>query len=525
MIDRFADGSPDAPGSVDREDPAAWHGGDLRGLIEHLDHLDRLGFGGVWLSPIADTRDAPIDGWGAFHGYWTEDPSTLEPRFGTEDDLRDLRRELDARGMELWLDVVWNHVGYDAPVLATHPDWFHGLGDVTDWDDPVQVVRHDVHGLLDLAQENDQAYAWLRDAALHWIDVARPDGLRVDAVRHLNPGFVRRIGDDLRAVDPSLELLGEVFDGDGGKVAAVAKAEALDEVFDFPLHYTLVDAMCRGGALGRVAGVLSPTLGGAVPVGMLDNHDLPRVASVCGEEGALRALAVLLTTRGRPSLTWGTEVPLLGEGEPANRADQPWGAPGRLEAALAELLALRAANPLLADAPTRTLWLDDDRWLFARGDERGTVVVAVQQRDEPWSPSLPLDAPPTRSVRVDGSGVTEAPPGLDGRGVWIGTWDALLPPEPRVSLELRVVGAPVGELRWVGATAALGGWTPERGKVAVDGVLSLTVPAGTVLVGKPVVVGEEGSVVWDAGPDQIVLAAGGQRGARSATAMDVSWTN
>ena len=98
FVDRFADGRPDAPGTVDRSDPQAWHGGDLQGVIDRLDHLQDLGVGGVWLSPITQARTEKIDEWGAFHAYWVEDLGAVEPRLGTMDEARALSAELDRRG-------------------------------------------------------------------------------------------------------------------------------------------------------------------------------------------------------------------------------------------------------------------------------------------------------------------------------------------------------------------------------------------------------------------------------------------
>ncbi len=521
LVDRFADGRPDAPGTTDRADPQAWHGGDLVGLRERLPHLRSLGMGGLWISPVTDTRDEPIDGHGAFHGYWTVDPSRVEPRLGTEADLRALADDLHAHGEELWVDVVWNHVGYDAPATREHPDWFHGRGDVKDWNDPDQVVNHDVHGLPDLAQERPEVAAWLGSGARWLQDAAQADGFRVDAVRHLAPGFTARIGNELRARSPRpFGLLGEVFDGDGGRVAERARVDALDQVFDFPLHFALVESLCGDRPLAHVPANLPPTLGGAVPITLVDNHDLPRIASRCGgPEGAARALAVTLAMRGHPAVTWGTEHALPGAGEPENRADQPWDrGEGVLAPVLRTLLDFRARHPALVDGGTRTAWLDETSWVAWRTGVDETVVVIVNRGGEPIDVDPHgLSGAPTEVVSIAGLTPTADRDVVAAGGVWLGVWPGPVAAPALLEVPLSVAGAPEGQASWVGATAGFEGWEPRFGVVAPR-----LVAEGTVLVGKVIVTGADGAVTWDPGPDR-VLVAGEGRGPWSGAALSVTW--
>lgn len=169
MVDRFSDGDRSNDGDANPADPQAFHGGDLQGVIDHLDWIQSLGFDTVWLSPIFKMRTEKWHGYGAFHGYWTWDLAALEPRFGDELLLARLRSELDRRKMKLMLDLVLNHVGPDAPLLTAQPGWFHQRGGVTDWNDPTQLVMNDVHGLPDLATEQDEVFQYLLGAAQRWL--------------------------------------------------------------------------------------------------------------------------------------------------------------------------------------------------------------------------------------------------------------------------------------------------------------------------------------------------------------------
>ncbi|MEQ1506750.1 MAG: alpha-amylase family glycosyl hydrolase, partial [Myxococcota bacterium] len=400
LVDRYADGTPDPPGTTDRTDPQGWHGGDLQGVLDHVDDLAALGVGAVWLSPVTDARDAPHGPWGAYHGYWVDDLGAVDPRFGTVDGLRAVRDALADRGIGTYLDVVYNHVGPDTRLLSAHPDWFHHQGDIVDWDDPDQIVTHDVHGLPDLAQEDEAVYAYLRDASVGWIDRIAPAGFRVDAVRHLPEGFLARLGADLRAhAGPGFELVGEVYDGNVDRVAARAHRDHLDAVFDFPLYFAIRDAYCDGGSVGKLAALVGADYGGARPITLVDNHDLPRIRSACHDDlGAVaQALAFQLTARGTPSITWGTEVGLAGAEEPANRADMVFpDALPPIGVTVTELLALRSAWPALRSPETRVVGLSAGLVTFARlgADEVVTVTVA-RAGDVP-------EAPP-RWTAVDGT--------------------------------------------------------------------------------------------------------------------------
>jgi len=118
MTDRFADGDVAAntafgDAQMSAYDPSRddrFHGGDVRGVLQHLDYIQRLGATSVWLTPpvlnASWNRDSSFTG---YHGYWARDFATPDPRFGNWDDWRALSTALHARGMGLIQDVVVNH--------------------------------------------------------------------------------------------------------------------------------------------------------------------------------------------------------------------------------------------------------------------------------------------------------------------------------------------------------------------------------------------------------------------------------
>lgn len=177
MVDRFANGTPRNDADSDVDDPQAFHGGDLAGLTARLDWLQRLGIDTLWLSPIFSMRQTKWHGYGAFHGYWTDRLDTIEPRFGKDKSLSTLKAGLERRGMSLLLDVVVNHVGPGTSLQLEHPDWFHNLGGLTDYNDPQQLVERDVQGLPDFDQEQPHVFKYLVTSTRRWLRDGEAAGL------------------------------------------------------------------------------------------------------------------------------------------------------------------------------------------------------------------------------------------------------------------------------------------------------------------------------------------------------------
>lgn len=552
MVDRFANGDPSNDGVVDPADPTAFHGGDLQGVIGKLDYLQGLGVRTLWLSPVFSMRTEKFYDWGAFHGYWVHDLRSVEPRFGDEAALRELSDALHARGMRLLLDVVWNHVAMDAPLQAEHPGWFHPRVGIEDWDDPVELVTREVHGLPDFAQEDPEAYAYLRDASLRWVRAARPDGFRVDAVRHMPSEFLARIGGELEAeAGPGFFLLGEDFQGDPVALAETWEAGGFDTMFDFPLHYAMLDVFCDDRHPGRLAAMLSGD--GAYPdaqrlVTFLDNHDLPRIATRCHGDLARvrRALAFQLTTRGIPSITWGLEAGLEGEGEPANRADMVFDSGYPLEADIRALLEFRRRHPALLEGGTAgiTSYGGTASYLRVGPEERAKVFLAG-----PWE--LPEEAwyqpEPGGELLVVDDALRFPEPLADGSwepipirpGLLVvevgpaGDQTAVLPGAARVPCRVTVADLSLAEgdqLVLTGSGRALGNWNPAEpaGVFAAVGdalVLELDLPSDAVLELKLVIRHADGSVTWQEGENRYLWASGGVTPAENGPlGLSLSWT-
>lgn len=544
MVDRFSNGDPTNDSEIDLEDPAAFHGGDLQGVIDHLDTLQEMGVGTIWLSPIFSMRTEKFFGHGAFHGYWIEDFERIEARFGDESLLIELSDELHRRGMKLVLDIVLNHVAMDSSRVAEKPDWFHGKGPLENWNDPVELIFHDVHGLPDLAQENPEVFDYLLSTSLKWIELVKPDGFRLDAVKHISNDFWARYNDAiLEATSPHFMLLGELLDGDPRQLALTQRKGKFTAMFDFPLYFALIDVFCRGQSPTKLAAVFSSDRIYDRPetlVTLLDNHDLPRVLSDCGGdlEKVRQALTFQLTARGTPAINYGTESALTGHKEPENRGDMRFDTQP-LRSHIQELLRLRATHPSLQSGAPILLQVEPDRLLYARVVDSEITLIAVNSSDEEQRFDLPaaflegelIDAMngvhpsmPRSAVKVDAQGnhKLQMPArstqlffvrphqinGFSSLATWAQEQWKRGTRKREVRFQARDVPLKPGEqIFLVGSGLEMGVWKPEDGlgPLDADGRLTAFLPVTSAYELKPVVRATDGSIHWAEGANKTIF--------------------
>jgi hypothetical protein len=406
LIDRFANRAPDLQ-PVDRDDPQAWHGGDLEGVIGQLDRLQRLGVTTLWLSPVFRSQQEAEGENGAFHGYWPLDLETVEPRFGDTATLQALVRAARARGIDVLLDWVANHVGYRSTLPQSRPGWFHGPGDVVHWDDPVEAVTHRVHGLPDLAQERPEVASYLTARARAWLTESGAAGLRLDAVRHVPLQFWTALTQAL----PGRVTLGELYDGRPQRIARIWSAGGFSHMLDFPIYFSIRETVCGDRSMAALAAVLS--LDALYPdvarlVTFVDSHDTSRVDRAC-RDAALTALFLL---RGTPLLTYGTEVGLGGSRDSMDHHPEP-------DKVLRQLIALRRDNPWLATAPTSITALDTDEVEVVRHGPRRALHLTLG-RGRAHFRFAAASTPPRGvvAVRIDGRGAATG--SVDALGAWDG---------------------------------------------------------------------------------------------------------
>jgi len=466
MPDRFANGDPsndepaEAPGSHDRSKPRAYHGGDLRGIRDHLPYLKDLGVTTLWLTPIVK-NGATQD----YHGYGAVDLYAVDPHLGNVQDYQDLVAAAHEQHMKIFFDAVPNHVGPHHPWVADPPlpDWFHGtlqhhinsfsplkgsfygqpenaghdaFESIVDPHAPESMHRNLTDGwffglLPDVNTENPVVAQYLLQNSIWWAETSGLDGYRIDTFPYVSRQFWSAWHAGLRKIYPNLTTIGEVFHPDpsvtsffvGGVKRGSGTQSAIDTglstVFDFPMYFTLRDVLLRGAPAGRIAGVLrhdSLYVHPDMLVPFFANHDVPRFASEPGSSLAKEKLAfgLTLTLRGIPELYYGDEIAMPGAGDPDNRRDFPGGwredpqnaftregrTPEQQEifSCVQSLLRLRADHPALRGGRLWHLASDDSSYVFVRDTEDERLVVAFNNADKPRELRISLNDTPAKGA-------------------------------------------------------------------------------------------------------------------------------
>ena len=323
MPDRFYDGDPSNNQDVDRNDPRAWHGGDLKGLRQKLGYIRDLGATALWLTPVYEQVPGRHFGATGYHGYWPQDFRNVDPRFGTMDDFRALVKSATDMGLKVMIDQVVNHYGYNAAAVKQKPDWFH---------DPVTCAslgnkdeNCPIFGLPDLAVEKPAVRSFLFENASFWRSTG-VTGYRYDAIKHVPQSFLKELlARDARA---GTFTLGEYYDADPDTIAQY-QALGFDSLFNFALQAAMKRSVMAGSGLSDVRAVLERQgeLRSPNKVALfLDNHDVPRFASGSpfediGRERTMYGIRALMTLQGIPVLWQGTEIAMRGGNDPDNRRD------------------------------------------------------------------------------------------------------------------------------------------------------------------------------------------------------------
>jgi glycosidase len=439
MPDRFANGDPsndeptDAQGSHDRLKPRTYHGGDLRGIREHLDYLKDLGVTTLWLTPIVK-NGATED----YHGYGAVDLYAVEPHLGSLREYQELVAAAHQQRMKILFDIVPNHVGQKHPWVAQPPlpDWFHGTAQrhlnpsspvngtfygegenqghdlfeaIVDPHAPSRLRRNLTDGwfagvLPDMNTENPVVAQYLLQNAVWWAESSGLDGFRVDTFPYASRQFWARWHAGLRRIYPRLTTIGEVFHPDASVTSFFAGGQkrydgidtGVSTLFDYPRYFVLHDVLLNGAPVGRIADVLRHDALYPRPdelVTFFGNHDVPRFASAEGSSAAKLKLAfgLTLTLRGIPQLYYGDEIGMPGGGDPDNRRDFPGGWREDAKSAFTEagrtreqqevftwvqtLLRLRHEHPALGSGHLWHLFSDEATYIFARESEDERVLV------------------------------------------------------------------------------------------------------------------------------------------------------
>lgn len=345
MPDRFANGDTKNDvvkgmheTTLNRDSMYYRHGGDIQGIIDHLDYLHDLGVTALWLNPVLE-NDQPKT---SYHGYANTENYRIDRRYGSNELYRKLADACHAKGMKLIKDLVHNHFGSEHWTIRDMPskDWVHEWPAFTRSSFKDQVLFDpyasdidkklmtdgwfDVH-MPDINQNNPFVRRYITQSHIWWIEYAGLDGFRLDTYAYNDAGYMAEWAKEIKAEYPSFTFFAEtwvhgvpnqVFFTQGNTVNRGFDTE-LPGVTDFQTLWGINEAL--NGKFGWNEGVnkLYTTLASdfvyqdpSRNVVFLDNHDLSRFYSVIGEDinKYKMGIAWLLTTRGIPQLYYGTEI-------------------------------------------------------------------------------------------------------------------------------------------------------------------------------------------------------------------------
>ena len=386
MPDRFSDGDPSNNENeslqynvkTDRNDPNGRHGGDLKGILNHLDYLQELGITAIWLTPVLE-NDMPG---GSYHGYATTNYYRVDPRFGTNEEYKQLIEECHRRGIRVVMDMIFNHCGIAHPWMADMPskDWFNSPVELSELEklksDFSKMPKgykqtnfrlntnHDPYGskydlgmtvdgwfsfgMPDLNQRNHHLMTYLIQNSIWWIEYAKVNGIRMDTYPYADMAAMAEWNRRVAKEYPNFNIVGESWLHSEMSIAYMQSGNKfnpmdteLKTVMDFPFLNLCRPAFTEktlpwGEGLNRLYDHLALDFVYSNPRNLLiflDNHDTDRFLLEKPENlGSWKqAQTFLLTSRGIPQIYYGTELLMFGNKKVTDghiRLDMPGGFPG-----------------------------------------------------------------------------------------------------------------------------------------------------------------------------------------------------
>ncbi len=451
MPDRFANGDlsndnqKDLLEKANRALPGGRHGGDLRGIINHLDYLENLGVTALWLTPVNEDNEKAY----SYHGYAQTDLYKIDGRYGSNAEYLELSQELNKRGMMLIQDYVTNHWGLSHWMIQDLPEktWIHQFEDgqgplgfkrsnyriTSQMDQNASSYdrREALNGWFDLTmpdlnQSNPHLLKYLTQNAIWWVEYAQLGGLRVDTYPYNDKAAMALWAKALTTEYPNLNIVGEAWMQSSAHIAywqKDSKVGAIDNynselpsVMDFALYTELPSAL-KGpeswdkGMIQLYNSLsndfLYPDINNLLV--FFENHDTERLNEIFNGDPAYYKLALSLvsTIRGIPQLYYGSEIGMRGEkskGDADIRRDFPGGWPKDPQNAFnpeeqtadqktyfeftKKLLNWRKSAEVIHSGKTTHFMPVEQVYVYFRYNENKKVMVVLSTNEKPVELSL-----------------------------------------------------------------------------------------------------------------------------------------
>ncbi len=368
----------------------------IRRIADWAEHIERLGCNAVYLCPVFDSDR---------HGYDTRDYRRLDPRLGTNEDLRFVVDTLHARGIRVVLDAVFNHVGrgfwafrdvqerrWDSP----YRDWFRlSFDGNSPYGDGFWYEGWEGHyELVKLNLRNGQVVDYLLDCVRFWVENFDIDGLRLDVAYCLEPDFLRRLRSFTDGLRNDFFLLGETLHGDYNRWMGDDRLHSVTNYECYKGLYSAFNSMNLFEIVHSLKRQFGPEYWtlykGRHLLCFADNHDVTRIATQIQNKNHLPLLyGLLFAMPGIPSLYYGSEWGLEGDKRWGDAALRPalqapeWNA---LTDRIAAMARIHRESEALCWGDFRELVLTNRQTVLRRQSEHQRVLFAVNADSEPYTP-------------------------------------------------------------------------------------------------------------------------------------------
>lgn len=438
--DRFANGDTSndvVPGmrekKVNRQFDGGRHGGDIRGIIDHLDYISDMGFTALWSTPLLENDMASY----SYHGYSITNHYKVDPRFGNLDDYKELAAKAKQKGIKLIYDEVLNHIGSnywwmndlpfanwlnypDTKTNTNHRRTVNQDSYASNYDKDLMTRGWFVPTMPDMNGQNPFVASYLIQNSIWWIETLQLGGLRQDTYGYSDKTFLKNWSCRIMDEYPQFTMVGEEWSTNPlitaywqrGKQNKDGYAGCLTSIMDFPLQAALVEALTQtegrdfNKGLAGLYEALANDFVYADPKNILvfgDNHDMDRLFMQLHQDTSLMKMAItyLLTIRGIPQWYYGTEILMDNTGhhkvDGLIRADFPGGWPGdqenaftgegltvsakKMQAYVKQLLNWRKANPVIGKGETLHFAPFNGVYVYFRYDQKKLVMVAMNKNE------------------------------------------------------------------------------------------------------------------------------------------------
>jgi glycosidase len=370
--DRFANGDESndiveglKETKINRSDDYARHGGDLKGIINHLDYIHELGYTAIWPTPVL-INDMYS---GSYHGYAITDYNKVDPRFGTLDDYIELSSKLRQKGMHLIMDQVANHCGSEHWWMKDLPfnDWVNQQNsfeenaelknsnhrrtsnqDLYASEKDKQEMNEGwfVSAMPDLNQRNPFMAKYIIQNSIWWIETLQLGGIRQDTYPYSDKSFMANWAGAIMNEYPNFSIVGEEWSlnpllvgyWQTGAKNKDGYESNLRSTMDFPMQHAIVEALNEpenwDKGLVKIYEGLANDFHYPSPKDIMifpDNHDMSRIYTQLNEDitNTKMAMAYILTLPRIVQVYYGTEILMNDTAKPGDhgliRTDFPGG--------------------------------------------------------------------------------------------------------------------------------------------------------------------------------------------------------